>query len=220
MTNTDIVPREAAASTDLTRTEVKQTPYYGGSESIAVADLRLPRLQVAHSSSHVVQEGLAKFGSLVIALDSNDPEPTELYHHGDEEGVVVHLLGKRDIWAYRDEEDRFILVDLREMPERPTREAQRGYEFAILIPSYDLKLPCAWMVKSSAMSCGQRMLTTIARAEALQPWSLAFELTTVPRQNAQGRWFTPQERRVNFKPAHVKAATIAAQLLGIPGGEA
>jgi hypothetical protein len=110
------------------------------------------------------------------------------------------------------------VVDVRQATGLPPLGAMRGYDFAVLIPAYDLRLPCSWLVKSSAMACGQRILTMIARAENPLSWSLAFALTTVQRQNEKGRWFVPQAMKVAAKPKNVEAAGEAAELLRLPSG--
>jgi hypothetical protein len=97
---TQMSPEQVSTSTDLVPVTNGQPVRYD--ESISTADLVLPKLQVAHSSTRAVQEQRVPFGALFVAIDADDPEPQVLYHPGHEEGVVVHLLGKRDVWTYRD----------------------------------------------------------------------------------------------------------------------
>jgi hypothetical protein len=205
-TTTEIVPVDGA------------TPaYYGGRESIVPEeDLALPQLRIGHSSSLCVQEGDVPFGALYVAYDAADPEPQVLFRPGEKAGVRVHVLGKRSVWCFNDEEtDKYTVRDVRESPAPPVPDAQRGYEFAILIPAYDMTLPAVWLVKSSAMACGKRILTTIMR-DGGPPSRMCFELTTVARQNERGRWFVPQAVSVKPQPKHIEAAVTAAALLGVP----
>ena len=212
-TETSMTTEETHTSSELVPTAAMTPAYYG--EPIGARDLFLPKLFTAHSSSRVVQEDLVPFGALYVAMDANDPEPRVLYRPGAKNGVVIHALGKRDVWTYRDEDDRFRVVNVRDAVLPPTLDAVRGYDLAVLVPAYDLDLPCSWLLKSSAMSTGKRILTQVMRAAPAPSWDLAFSITTVQRQNAQGRWYVPQAVSVKAKPEHVHAAAKAAELLGV-----
>jgi hypothetical protein len=205
---------QTTTSTDLVPSTNGQPTRYD--ESISAGDLALPRLQVAHSSTRAVQEGLVPFGALFVNLGADDPAPETLFTPGQtEKGPVVYLLAKRSVWAYRDEE-RFVVVGVDQLDGPVPKDAVRGYEFAALLPAFDSSLPCSWLVKSTALPCAQRMMTVIARARAPHLWSVAFELSTLPRASERGRWYIPVASKVPAKPKHVQAAReVAGGMLGL-----
>jgi hypothetical protein len=210
-TSTEVIPAS----------EARPAPYFGGAEAIGSDDLALPRLNVAHAVTAAVQDGLVPAGALFVSYEAADPEPKILYRPGEEDGVTIHVLGTRKVWAYRNaEDDRFVIVDrphdMALPPVEEAQDAQAGYEFAVLIPCHDLRLPCSWLVKSSAMACGKRILTEVARAE-VPIWTMAFSLSTAQRSNDMGRWYVPVAVVTKANPEHVEAAAQVAALLGVPG---
>jgi hypothetical protein len=199
--------------------ETSLSTFYAGTDAIGPEDLALPRLMLGQPTSVAVQEQIVPAGSLFVAHEAADPAPTIIYKPGQKTGAVIHAIGFRKVWCHRSDDDKFIVAD--RLPTDtigPGEDAQPGYEMAVLVPAFDTGMPVSWLLKSTGMSAGKRIYTeTIKQGVAL--WSLAWSVTTSPRQNDKGRWFAPVAKLDKPKPVNVKAAAQAAQLLGAPSSE-
>jgi hypothetical protein len=188
-------------------------PYQRAAETIGAEDLAIPRMTVAQSTSAAVQDGLVPSGAIYVASDANDPEPVIVHKPGAETGVVIHPITLRKQWAYNDEAGDFRLADYL-APDVP-EDAQLAYTFVLLVPGYDPELPVSLMLKSTGTQTAKKICLAIKRADPAPPWSVAFRLTTVPRQNDRGRWHVPQAISAEADPMHVEQAAALAGLLGI-----
>lgn len=188
-------------------------PYRSAAETIGAEDLAIPRMMVGQPTSGAVQDGLVASGAIYVGSDANDPEPVIVHKPGAKTGVLVHPIALRKQWACTDEAGDFRLADYlaAEVPE----DAQLAYTFVLLVPEYDPELPVSLMLKSTGTQTAKKICLAIKRAEPAPPWSVAFRLTTVPRQNDRGRWHVPQAISAEADPKHVGQAGVLAAMLGI-----
>jgi hypothetical protein len=189
------------------------TPHRSAAETIGTEDLAIPRMMIAQATSQAVQDGLVPVGAIYVASDANDPEPVVVHEPGSKSGVLVHPIALRKQWAYSDEAGDFRLVDY--AAEGVPQDAQLAYTFVTLVPQFDAGLPVSVMLKSTATQTAKRICLWIKRAEPAPPWSVAFRLTTVPRQNDRGRWFVVQATSAEPDANHVEQAAALAAMLGI-----
>ena len=125
----------------------------------------------------------------------------------------MHPIALRKQWAYNDENGDFRLVDY--LAAGVPEDAQLAYTFVLLVPEYDPELPVSLMLKSTGTQTAKKICLAIKRAEPAPPWSVAFRLTTVARQNDRGRWHVPQAISAEADPKHVEQAARAGRDAGI-----
>jgi hypothetical protein len=187
-------------------------PYQSASEIIGAEDIAIPRMTVAQATSQAVQDGLVPSGAIFIAQDANDPEPVIVHQPDAKTGVLVHPITLRKQWVY-DEAGEFRVVDY--LAEDVPQDAQLAYNFALLVPEYDAELPVSLMLKGTATQTAKKFCLAIKRAEPAPPWTTAFRLTTIPRQNDRGRWHVVQATSAEPDAKHVEQAAALAAMLGI-----
>jgi choline dehydrogenase-like flavoprotein len=188
-------------------------PYRSAAETISAEDLAIPRMYVGQPTSSAVQDGLVPPGSLFVASDALDSEPTMLYKAGDTTGPLIHPIGLRKGWAFTDENGDFQIADY--LAAEVAEDAQLAYTFALLVPEFDTELPVSMMLKSTARQTAKKICLQIKRAEPAPPWSVAFRLTTAARQNDRGRWHVPQAASAEADRKRVEQAGALAAMLGI-----
>ena len=212
-TTSDLIPATDDDSLELVPAGSADVTYSSSGESIGIGDISIPRLYLGQPSSHAVQDDLAPLGSIYVASDGDDPEPRIVYKPGGKTGALIHVLAMGRAWTYKDQEGHFRVTGDPEADRWPGSE--RAYQFLTMVPEIGLDIPATWLTKSSAMATGKRMLTAIKQVWPKPPWSLAWSLTTVQRQNKEGRWYVPQAVSVPTKREHVEAAEKLAELLAV-----
>lgn len=174
-------------------------------------DVALPRLKAGQYMSPQVQEQMAKFGDLFVSLGEDDPDPHILWSLGDEGGVTIHVIdmykgkslsdgGELTLYAFDD-------------PDAP-KEAWVTYNYIIAIPEHDDYLPCKWMLTRTGRTAAQQMNTILKKNEAKGPaYVNAFEVTTVHRENAKGKFVIPRVRHVEADPKNIEIASKMAEMV-------
>lgn len=179
---------------------------------VGAEDVALSRIYVGQSMSQHVQDGLASFGSLYTALDTDDPEPVVLWSpDGGEEPVRFHVLGMRrgKSTVVDGELLRFDFDD----PEAPA-DCWTTYNYVVALPAVDTEVPFKWLLTRSAQPTARRINSVIVKNGEKTPLhALAFDATTIKRSNRKGTYAVPQARFVEANEEDVEVAAKLASLI-------
>lgn len=204
-TGTEVAERPAAVPA------LAHTP----ASEITADDVALPRLYIGQYMSEHVQEGRVEAGCLFTALGQDDADPQTVWSEGDD-GLVVHLLDLRKGKSIS-EGGELVLFDYND-PDAPP-DAWVTYNYAIALPEVDDQFPFKWLLTRTAKPAAQQMNTVLTKNAAKGPaYELAFEVTTVKRENDKGKYFVPRVRHVDAKEENVAIAAKQARL--VAGGDA
>lgn len=178
---------------------------------IDAGDVALPRLKAGQYMTPQVQEQMVKFGDLFVSLGEDDPDPNIMWSLGDDGGVVVHVI---DMYKGKSisEGGELTLFDYND-PDAPP-EAWTTYNYIVAIPAHDDYLPCKWMLTRTGRTAAQQMNTVLKKNEAKGPAYLnAFEVTTVARENAKGKFVIPRVRHVEADAKNIEIASAMAEMV-------
>jgi hypothetical protein len=138
-------------------------------------------------------------------------------------GVIVHPLALRmglsDDTESPSNPQGLLRTYRLDDPEAP-RTAWVTYTYAILIPEYDLDIPCRVLLTRTSRPAALKINTVLHRIrDTAPPYTVAFNITTQPRSNEQGDWFvyraaTAEPTEANIEAAKVLYETIAAGFAG------
>lgn len=178
---------------------------------IGAEDVALPRLKIGQYMSDQVKESLVKPGSLFVSLGSDDPDPQTLWEPGDDEGVVIHVLGMTRGKSVS-EGGELVLFDYND-PDAPA-DAWVTYNYVVAIPEHVDDVPAKWLLTRTGRPAAQQMNTVLARqAGAKAPYEIAFEVSTAKRENKKGEFFVPRVKFVEAKKENVETAARLASLI-------
>lgn len=178
---------------------------------ITAEDVALPRLKLGQYMSDQVKDSLVKPGSLFVSLGSDDPDPQSLWEPGDDEGVIVHVLGMTKGKSVS-EGGELVLFDYND-PDAPP-DAWVTYNYVVAIPEHVQDVPAKWLLTRTGRPAAQQMNTVLARQSGKKPpYELAFEVTTAKRENKKGEFFVPRVKFVEAKAENTEIATNLAQMI-------
>lgn len=169
-------------------------------------DVTLPRIKMAQFMSSAVQDQLVTPGDLFASVGADDPQPTVL-----DQPVLFHVIALRKGKSYSEspgaELQRFDYGD----PDAPAG-AWVTWDYTVALPEVDPDTPYRMLFTKTGTGAARTVNTTIDRSG--QPhYELAFELTTVQRENAKGKFYVPRPVAVDAKPENVEAVIKLAEHL-------
>lgn len=197
---TDIVPATPA---------VPALAYNNSVLDLGAEDIALPRIKIGQFMTAAVQEGLVKAGDIFSSTGEGDAEV--LATQGDR--VRFHVLTVT--------RGRSITVDGQLLtygindPDAPS-DAWITYNYVVCLPSVDTDVPFKWLMTRTAAPTAKQINTVLARNSARGPvYALAFDIFTVQKENAKGKYYVPRVAQVEAEAADVDAAAkLAAMVAG------
>lgn len=157
--------------------------------SVTAADIVLPRMYVGQFMSKAVQSGIVKAGTIYAGEGGDDPDPQILWEEGDDPLLVSVLDFYKGKSAKVNNE--FVVFDFDD-PAAPF-DAAITWNYSLAIPSADEDVPFKWTLSRSGEKSARRMNTVIAKlANRVPAYDIAFGVTTVARENSQGKFYVAQ----------------------------
>lgn len=178
---------------------------------IGAEDVALPRLKIGQYMSDQVKQSLVKPGAVFVSLGSDDPDPQSLWEPGDDEGVVIHVLGMTRGKSVS-EGGELVLFDYND-PDAPP-DAWVTYNYVVAIPEHVQDVPAKWLLTRTGRPAAQQMNTVLARqAGSKAPYEIAFEVSTAKRENKKGEFFVPRVKFVEAKKENIEISVNLSQLI-------
>ncbi|MGZ6854892.1 MAG: hypothetical protein ACXVGC_12660 [Mycobacteriaceae bacterium] len=180
-------------------------------------DVVLPRIKFGQPNATFVQDGNVPAHCLYATSGQDDPDPVILHELGDEEGVLVHVLGMFKSWSLsKDGElETWAFND----PDRHP-DAWVVYNYVLALPEHDPDVPYKMLFTKTASPAAKQINTVLARRAASGPsFMTAFRITTDKREKQLGnstvRWTVPRVRSVDATQDGVDiSASLYSQIAG------
>lgn len=176
-------------------------------------DVALPRIKVGQFQSKQVQEELVAAGCLFASSGADDPEPDVLYKHGDDQGLLFHVLAMRKGKSVTVEGELYTFAF--DDPSAPA-DAWVTYNYVLCLPEHDDQTPYKFLMTRTASPAAKQINAVLLRNQGRGPaHALAFRVETAKKENDKGRFFVPRVRPVEAQAAHIAAAdSLAAMIAG------
>lgn len=206
------VEKAAAQVPDLVRTPALD---------ITADDVALPRLYIGQHMSAAVQDGLVKPGAIFTALGKEDADPNVVWGPPGPkagEGVLVHILGlsKGKSLSVDGELELYDYDD----PNAPP-EAWVTYNYTVALPEVDADIPYKWLLSRTGAPAAKQINLVLKKNAGRGPaWHTPFRFTTVPRENAKGKFFVPRVSQAEADASHIEIAESLAEIVAtVPAAE-
>jgi len=168
---------------------------------ITAEDVALPRMKIGQFMTGLVQEGVVPAGAFFTTLGAEDPDPV-IVDQDENDGVLVHVMSMSRGKSVS-EGGELITFDYND-PDAPA-DAWVTYNYVVVLPEVDTDFPVKWLLTRTGRPAAQQLNLVLAKNSAAgPPWSQAFRVTTVERENKKGKYFVPRVRHVEADEANVE----------------
>lgn len=176
---------------------------------ITAEDVALPRIYLGQFMSQAVKDGLVKAGSIYTATGADDPDPNVL--SDGKEPVRIHIVALHKGKSYSDGGE-LMLFDYND-PNAPA-DAWTTYNYTCVLPEVDPEMPFKWLLTRTGQNTAKQINTVLKKNERFgPPWTNAFDLTTVKRENQKGEFFVARVTVASADSDHVQLAENLAVMI-------
>jgi hypothetical protein len=178
-------------------------------------DIALPRIYIGQFMSAAVQGQLVKAGQIFAATSGDDPDPQVLWTKGDDEGVLLHVIGLRKAKSFS-EGGELQLFDFDD-PNAPS-DSWVTYNYMLALPEVDSDLPYKLLLTRTGRQTALKINTVLQKNSISGPmWNQAFRLTAAERENNKGKFYVAQAAQVEATATNIEiAANLASQITSAP----